>query len=240
MTRAKHAILAVVMGIFLFTPWAAMASQDTLIQKGTDWMKVDNQNKNIVFSAVVTKNSSKAAVTEWGQRGQAWIGCKDGSQEKFFIFTTDVSRTKIDEAIQGMGVKHSHQISKKGWKKHQGVKDTMSPDDFLNGDPTLVSIRFQKDGKTVQIPLENLIEEKIEIDGKEVLRPYTPHYIYHGTGEAIHYASGCIVCPSDCFGGIITDNRLPILTYDSWYRVNWNKMPPAGEKVEVVLQFSVL
>lgn len=239
MTVRKQATLAVSIVLFLFSP-LAMASQNNLIRGETDWMKVDSHGKNIVFSATVTKNSSKAAVTKWGQRGQAWIGCRHGSQEKFFIFTTDVSRAKIDDAIQGLGVKHHHQIPKEGWKKHRGIKATTSPDDFLDGDPMMVLIRYQKNGKTMQIPLENLIEEKIEVDDKEVFRPYTPHYVYHGTGEAIHYPSGCIVCPSDCFGGIITDNRLPILTYDSWYRVNWNKMPPVGQKVEVVFQFAVL
>ncbi len=239
MTVLKQTIYATLLVFFLFSPIAIAGSND-LPPDGSDWMKVDSHSKSIVFSAIVTKNSSKSAVTKWGQRGQAWIGCKGGSQEKFFIFTTDVPRKKIDEAIRGMGVKHSHQIGKDGWKKHRGIKSTTSPDDFLNGDPAVVSIRFQKNGKTVQIPLENLIEEKIEVDGKEVLRPYTPHYVYHGTGEAIHYPSGCIVCPSDCFGGIITDNRLPILTYDSWYRVDWNKMPAVGEKVEVVIQFASL
>jgi hypothetical protein len=239
MTVLKIAALTVVTVVFLFSPWA-MANENEVKKGETDWMKVDSDRKNIIFSATVTKNSSKAAVTTWGQRGQAWIGCKDGSQEKFFIFTTDVARSEIDKSIQILGAKYHHQIPKEGWKKHRGVKETMSLGDFLDGDPVMVSIRFQKDGKSIQIPLENLIEEKIEIDGKEVFRPYTPHYVYHGTGESIQYPSGCIVCPSDCFGGIITDNRLPVLTYDSWYRVNWNKMPPVGSKVEVIFQFAVL
>lgn len=239
MTVLKQVALATLIPFFLLLS-GATASQEVVIHGETDWMKVDNLGKNIVLSATITKNPSKAAVTKWGQRGQAWIGCKHGSQEKFFIFTTDVSRAKIDEAIKGLGVKHYHQIPKEGWKKHRGVKATTSADDFLDGDPVVVSIRFQKDGKTVQVPLESLIEEKIEVEGKEVFRPYTPHHVYHGTGEAIAYPSGCIVCPSDCFGGIITDNRLPVLTYDSWYRVNWSKMPPVGEKVEVIFQFAVL
>ncbi len=235
----RQTSMAAFLAIFLYSSWA-MAAKDNVIQGETDWMRVDQQHKSIIFSATVTKNASRAAVTKWGQRGQAWIGCKGGSQDKFFIFTTDIPRTEIDEAIERLGVKHSHQISKKGWKKHTGIKATTAPDDFLDGDPVVVSIRFQKNGKTVQIPLENLIEEKIEVDGKEILRPYTPHFVYHGTGEAIHLASGCVLCPSDCFGGIITDNRLPILTFDSWYRVNWKKMPAVGGKVEVIFQFTVL
>jgi hypothetical protein len=52
---------------------------------------------------------------------------------------------------------------------------------------TLVSVRFEKGGKKIETSLETLIDEKIEINKKGVLRPYTPHFIYHGTGEAIHY-----------------------------------------------------
>ncbi|MBU0974061.1 MAG: hypothetical protein KKC20_25755 [Proteobacteria bacterium] len=235
----KKAGCVIVLMILLFSQWAICAEVET-IKGETDWMNVDPGSKKIVFSATVTKNSSKSAVTDWGQRGQAWIGCKGGSQEAFFIFTTDVPRLKIDEAIRKMGVKYSNQISKENWKAHRELKETTTPKDFLDGDSAIVSLKFEKNGETVQVPMETLIEEKIEINNKEVLRPHTPHYVYHGTGEAIQYPSGCIVCPSDCFGGIITDNRLPVLTYDSWYRVNWNLMPAVGSKVQVIIQFTAL
>ncbi len=98
-----------------------MTSQNNDIQDGSDWVKVDNKSKSIVFRATVTKNPEKAAVTKWGQRGQAWIGSKNGSEDKFFIFTTDIPRTKINEAIQELGAKYYHQISKEEWKKHTGM-----------------------------------------------------------------------------------------------------------------------
>ncbi len=216
----------------------AIAAELKRVNGETDWMTVDQNSKKITFSATVTKDASKSAVSDWGQRGQAWIGCKGGSQVKFFIFTTDIPRPEIDSAIQDMGVTFSNQIEKKNWKSHRNLKKTSSPKDFLNGDPLMVLLKFEKNGKTVQVPLENLIDEKIKIEDSEIFRPHTPHYVYHGTGETIKYPSGCIVCPSDCFGGIITDNRLPILTYDSWYKVNWEKMPPVGSKVEVILQLA--
>ena len=56
------------------------------------------------------------------------------------------------------------------------------------------------------------------------------------TAEAINFPSGCIVCPSDCNGGIITDNVLPLKTTVNYYKVNWDRMPPVGSKVEVVLK----
>ena len=62
------------------------------------------------------------------------------------------------------------------------------------------------------------------------------HFIYHGCGETFNLASGCIVCPSDCNGGIITDNVLPLKTMANYYKVNWDRMPPVGSKVEVVIK----
>jgi hypothetical protein len=235
--RTKEVFVALTLGVILFSAQATLAEIKT-IKGETDWMTVDDTAKRITFSATVTKNTSKSAVTDWGQRGQAWIGCKGGSQDAFFIFTTDIERPQIDEAIRKMGVTYRNQIPKEGWKDHKELKETTSPKDFLDGDPVLVSVRFERSGKKIETSLESLIDEKIEINKKDVLRPYTPHFIYHGTGEAIHYPSGCIVCPSDCFGGIITDNRLPVLTYDSWYRVNWERMPAVDSKVEIVLTFS--
>jgi hypothetical protein len=44
------------------------------------------------------------------------------------------------------------------------------------------------------------------------------------------------VCPSDCNGGIITDNVLPLKTTVNYYKVNWNRMPAVGSKAEVVLK----
>ncbi|MCF8030712.1 MAG: YdjY domain-containing protein [Desulfohalobiaceae bacterium] len=221
----------------LLAPQVVLAQASKRVTGTTDWMDVDAQNKTITFSATVTKDASKPAVISWGRRGQAWIGCRGGSMEAYFIFTTDVPRPEINKAIQDIGVRYTNQI-KKNWRQHKGLKETTSVDDFLNGDPVLVSIQFQKNGKKVQRPLEYFIQEKIEVKDHDARRPYTPHFVYHGTGEAIDSGTGCIVCPSDCYGGIITDNRLPVRTYDSWYRVDWERMPKVGSKVVVILNFS--
>ncbi|MGB5157756.1 hypothetical protein [Desulfobacterium sp. N47] len=69
-----------------------------------------------------------------------------------------------------------------------------------------------------------------------MIKPYTPHFVYHGSGEALNFPSGCIVCPSDCNGGIITDNVMPLKTTVNYYKVNWDRMPPVGSKVEVVIK----
>ena len=84
--------------------------------------------------------------------------------------------------------------------------------------------------------MQDLIEERISVEGKDVVKPYTPHFVYHGTAEAIQFGSGCIVCPSGCNGGIIADNSVPLKTTTNFFRFDWEKMPPAGTRVEVVLR----
>ncbi|MEW6054396.1 MAG: YdjY domain-containing protein [Nitrospirota bacterium] len=216
---------------------ATQKTKNTRIVKGKqDRMVVDKENKELRISATVTKDSSKPAVADWGRRFQAFFGTKGGKMEPFFVFTTDVSRTDIDKALREIGVKSRRQIPMEEVQARTGLKATTTRDDYLQGDPIIVTVRFKKGSLIVEAALEDFIDEKIFVDGREVFKPYTPHFIYHGTAEAIAFPSGCIVCPSDCNGGIITDNVLPLKTTVNYYKVNWDRMPDVGSKVEVALK----
>ncbi|MCB2183281.1 MAG: hypothetical protein KQH63_14705 [Desulfobulbaceae bacterium] len=207
-----------------------------VIQGKKDRMVVDLGNREIRISADVTKDPSKPAVVDWGRRFQAFFGCYGGKMEKWFVFSTDVSRTDINNAIQELGITSRRHIPMSEVEQRKGLKATTTIEDYLTGDPVIVTVRFEKDGKIVETALEDLIEEKIMVDGAEVIKPYTPHWIYHGTAEEIAFPSGCCVCPSDCNGGIITDNVLPLKTTVNYYRVNWERMPAVGSKAEVVIR----
>lgn len=216
---------------------AAEKSKSSKIIKGKeDRMVIDKENKELRISATVTKDSSKPAVADWGRRFQAFFGAKGGKMEPFFVFTTDVMRSDINKFLQEIGIRSRRQIPMEEVKKRTGLKPTTTKDDYLDGDPIIVTVRFKKGSLIVEAALEDFIDEKILVDGKDVFKPYTPHFIYHGTAEAIAFPSGCIVCPSDCNGGIITDNVLPLKTTVNYYKVNWKRMPDVGSKVEVVLK----
>jgi len=219
--------------------FASSAGAHSSLQKvkgNEDVMITDPGTREIAITAHVARDCSQPAVCDWGKRAQAFFGSKGGKMEPFFIFVTDVSRAEIDKAIKDVGIESRRMIPKTEVAQHQGLKGTTKKDDYLNGDPVLVVIRYEVDGKKVEVALEDLIEEKITVEGQEVVKPYTPHFVYHGTAEAINFPSGCIVCPSDCNGGIITDNSLPLLTTTSQFRVDWTKMPQPGAKVEVILK----
>jgi hypothetical protein len=216
---------------------SAQKSKNVRIVKGKeDRMIIDTENKELRISATVTKDSSKPAVADWGRRFQAFFGAKGGKMEPFFVFTTDVSRSDINKALQDIGAKSRRQIPMEEVKARTGLKSTTTIDDYLQGDPIIVTVRFKKGSLIVEAALEDLIDEKIFVEGKEVIKPYTPHFVYHGTAEAIHFPSGCIVCPSDCNGGIITDNVLPLKTTVNYYKVNWDRMPAVGSKAEIALK----
>ena len=216
---------------------AAQEDKNVRIVKGQqDHMIINLKNKELLISSTVTKDASKPSVVDWGRRFQAFFGCKGGKMEPFFVFTTDVTRPDIDKALQAIGLRARRQIPMEEVEKRTGLKPTTVREDYLEGDPVIVTIRWLKDGNVVEAALEDLIDEKIIVEGKEVFKPYTPHFVYHGTAEVINFLSGCVVCPSDCNGGIITDNVLPLKTTVNYYKVNWDRMPPVGSKAEVVLK----
>jgi len=215
---------------------AGTATQLKIVKGVKHTMTIDPKSKEIRITATVTKDCSKPGVCDFGRRFQAFFGMKGGKMEKYFVFTTDVPRAEINKAILELGIVSRNQIPMEEVEARRGLSRYTKKDDYLMGDPIIVTARFKKDGKIVEVALEDLIEERINVDGHEVFKPYTPHFVYHGTGEAIHFPSGCIVCPSDCNGGIITDNSIPLKHTENYYRVNWKKMPPVGSEAELVLK----
>lgn len=208
----------------------------TTVTSGTDALTTDPRTREVRVTSTVLKDCSQPSVCDWGRRFQAFFGSKDGKMSPFFIFSTEVNRTYIDKAIKSAGIKSRRQIPMTEVKQRTGLKSTTQKDDYLDGDPLLISVRWKKDGKMVEVALEDLIEEKISVDGKDVIKPYTPHFVYHGTAEAINFPSGCIVCPSGCNGGIIADNSLPLKETKNYFRFDWSKMPAPGAKAEIVIK----
>lgn len=219
-------------------PWAAgtAGAETREVVAGGHRMLVDLANREVRIAAEVTRDDTKAGIADWGKRGAAWFGCAGGRAEAFFIFTTRVDRASIDQALRDIGLTSRRQISGDEVKVRTGLRPQTTAQDYLDGDPLVIGVRFEKDGKLVERALEDFIAEKILVQGVEVVKPYTPHWIYHGTAEAVGYPSGCVSCPEDCWGGVIADNSVPVLTTDRWYKVDWEKMPPVGSKVEIVLK----
>ncbi len=86
------------------------------------------------------------------------------------MFTTDVSRRDINNAILELGIKSRRQIPFEEVAARQGLKPTTTEDDYLNGDPVIVTICFEKNGEIVESAMEDMIQEKILVEDKEVIK----------------------------------------------------------------------
>jgi hypothetical protein len=78
-----------------------------------------------------------------------------------------------------------------------------------------------------------MVQEKTLVDGKEVVRPWKPRFVFHGSGVIYKEGTGCIACPCDCPGGIIADNRYPIYEPKPTVKFDWTQAPPEGATVVV-------
>lgn len=194
-------------------------------------VRVDIDRGEVVFSAAVRHPKDKPCIDGWGERIQAFVGSAkaDGRPTlfgDFFVFLTQADVNDVYEGLIRLGARPRLHVSREEGKKLEGRE-------YLDGDPVLISV-FWKDGdKWVERSYDDFVQEKAPGNGAEKVKPWTPHWVFHGSG-AIHKAgTGCIACPCDCPGGIIADNRNPIYSPKPMVRFDWSKAPPEGTKVGV-------
>jgi hypothetical protein len=114
-----------------------------------------------------------------------------------------------------------------------GLKPTTRFEDYLQGDPVVLSV-FWKDGdKWIERPYQDFVVERVIVDGKPVEKPWTPSFVFHGSGVIHKSGTGCIACPCDCAGGIIADNRNPLYEPKPLVKFDMSKAPKPGTPVYV-------
>jgi len=121
-------------------------------------------------------------------------------------------------------------------KKRSGLKASTGKDDYLQGDPVAISVLWKKSEKWIEKSYESFVTERVMVDGKPVEKPWTPHFVYHGSGALHKSGTGCIACPCDCPGGLIADNRNPIYNPKPLVKFDTTKLPPAGTRVYIRLR----
>jgi hypothetical protein len=105
--------------------------------------------------------------------------------------------------------------------------------EYLEGDPVTISIFWDEKGQWVERTYDDFVQERRESGSAGEAKPWTPHWVFHGSGVIHNERTGCIACPCDCPGGIIADNRTPIYKPMPTVRFDWSKAPPAGTAVYV-------
>ena len=200
---------------------------------------VDTERHEVILSAKTQFPEGKPCINEFGQRIQSFVGCSkaaggDAKMSAYFVFLVDVDTEQVSDALIKLGCQPKVHYSIQEGRKRSGLKAETKPDDYLQGDPVALSVFWKgKDGEWVERAKQDFVTEKIEVDGKVIIKPWTPHFVFHASGTLHSSGTGCIACPCDCPGGIIADNRNPIYDPKPTVRFDMSKAPPVGTQVYV-------
>ena len=194
-------------------------------------VRVNAAHGEILFSATVQHPKNKPCIDAWGERYQAFLGtsrCR-GKPSQFGDYFVFLSQADIEDVYKGLielGAEARVHYSCKEAKKVAGRE-------YLDGDPVVISLFWDEQGRWVERAYDDFAQERRESGGEDAAKPWTPHWVFHGSGVIHDERTGCIACPCDCPGGIIADNRTPVYRPMPTVRFNWSKAPPAGTTVYV-------
>ena len=200
---------------------------------------VDSNRRELVLSAKVQFPEGKPCINEFGERVQAFAGCAtaaggDAKMAGYFVFLVDVETEKVFDGLIELGCRPRVHYSIQEGRQRSGLKPETRPEDYLNGDPVVLSVFWQADNGTwIEKPYQDFVVEQVEVNGQLIEKPWTPHFVFHGSGAIHKSGTGCIACPCDCPGGIIADNRFPIYDPKPKVRFDMSLAPPPGTQVYV-------
>jgi hypothetical protein len=227
-------ILAGVLALPIITP--AQAPVEKLPKPGT--VVIDRLRGEVILSARVQHPKGKPCIDEFGERVQAFVGCAraaggEAKMAEYFVFLVDVPTEEVYEALIQLGCKPRVHYSIQEGRKRSGLKPTTTSEDYLQGDPVQISIFWQEGERWVERPYQDFVTERVLVEGKPTEKPWTPHFVFHGSGVIHKSGTGCIACPCDCAGGIIADNRYPVYDPKPLVKFDLSKAPKEGTQVYV-------
>ena len=205
----------------------------------TGTVVVDSTKGEVILSAKVQFPEDKPCINEFGQRVQAFAGCAtaaggDAKMAGYFVFLVDVDTETVFDGLFELGCRPRVHYSIQEGRQRSGLSPDTKLDDYLQGDPVVLSVLWQgADGNWIEKPYQDFVTEKVVVDGNEIIKPWTPHFVFHGSGAIHHSGTGCIACPCDCPGGIIADNRFPIYDPKPMVKFDMSKAPTPGTQVYV-------
>jgi hypothetical protein len=200
---------------------------------------VDETRREIILSAKVQFPEGKPCINEFGQRIQAFAGCAtaaggDAKMAGYFVFLVDVATETVFDGLKKLGCRPKVHYSIHEGRKRSGLKPETTAVDYLQGDPVALSVFWKNEaGRWIERAYQDFATEQAEVGDKKIEKPWTPSFVFHGSGAIHKSGTGCIACPCDCPGGIIADNRFPIYDPKPMVRFDMSKAPPEGAQVYV-------
>lgn len=190
----------------------------------------------VLIGCRICQESEAAGLFKFSRRTQAWAGCSDGANSPHFIIQTDVPSLVCNQKLQEVGAKSYNKFSVVDaiQKMKSGY---FSKESYLDGTPVMVSLRWTQDGQLHEVPFQRCFSEKaLAPNGEEIVKPFTPHFVYHGSGVLnLDKNRGCIVCQQDCSGGLICNNQGPCIKPVPMLKPDWETLPPKGTLVTLVI-----
>ncbi len=226
-------------GLHFVLPAGAANDSPAAVLPKPGTVVVDQTKGEVILSAKVQFPEDKPCINEYGQRVQAFAGCAtaaggDAKMAAYFVFLVDVETEEVFEALMKLGCRPRIHYSIQEGRKRSGLKSETRPEDYLQGDPVVLSVFWQnEDGKWVEKAYQHFATELQQVGDEQIEKPWTPHFVFHGSGAIHKSGTGCIACPCDCPGGIIADNRFPIYDPKPTVRFDMSKAPPPGTQVYV-------
>jgi hypothetical protein len=234
MTMHRAAVLFAVLGCAALA--AAADKEPALPSPGT--IRVDKDRGEVILPAVVRHPKDKPCIDDWGQRVQAFIGCSKaaGGNAKmlpYFVFVVDVPTEKVYQGLVQLGAKTRVHYSLEEGHSLSGLKPQTTEKNYLQGDPVVLSVFWKEGERWVERPYEDFVKERVLVGDQPVEKPWTPHFVFHGSGAIHRSGTGCLACPCDCAGGLIADNRFPLYDPKPLVRFDWSKAPKVGTPVYI-------
>jgi hypothetical protein len=201
-------------------------------------LQIHAKRCEVILPAVVRHPRGKPCIDDWGQRIQAFVGCSKAANGEakmlgYFVFVVDLPTEDVYEALLKLGAKTRVHYSMEEGHKRSGLNARTRPDDFLQGDPVVLSVFWKNGERWIERGYEDFAMERVLVGATPVEKPWTPHFVFHGSGAIHKSGTGCIACPCDCAGGIIADNRYPLYNPKPIVRFNWKMAPKPGTAVYV-------
>jgi len=106
---------------------------------------VNKERGEVILSATVQHPTGKPCINEYGERIQAFVGCSKaaGGEAKmagYFVFLVDVPTEDVYEGLTRLGARTKVHYSMQEGHQHSGLKPDTKPDDYLQGDPVVLSV----------------------------------------------------------------------------------------------------